>query len=311
VRPRIAFARGSRQAVLFATAIAALTLGAAPHAYAAHPPPGHGINDAGVEDPLEGLNRFFYKINRVIDHVLLRPLALGYQHITPKPIQKAVHNVVTELGEPLVFVNDVLQIKPKRAVGTAVRFGINATFGLAGTFDPAAGIGLPHHDNGFAITLGRYGIKPGPYVFLPLLGPTDFRDLIGLGVDTYADPIRLVQYPYANTVTIGVAVFDGLDQRVRAESDLNQIEEMGTDPYATLRSLYLQDKEAQIRGDKPLNIQELPDFDAGSDANPMTTAPKTPDAAPPPEASSPPATPAEPPHIDPPPPAQAPAAATP
>jgi phospholipid-binding lipoprotein MlaA len=274
--------RGGRPFALCLSAAATLLIWA-PQAHAAHPPPGHGATDSAIEDPLEPINRFFYKINRVIDHALLRPLALGYQKVMPKPLQKAVHNVVTELGEPLVFTNDLLQLKPKRAAGTAARFVTNATLGVAGTFDPAKKFGLPHRDNGFGVTLARYGIKPGPYVFLPLLGPANFRELIGLGVDTYADPVRLANYPYSNTVTIGVFVLGGLDERARAEEDLTQVEEMGTDPYATLRSLYLQNREAEIRGEQPLKIEELPDFaDPAAEASPaaVPNAPAATEAAP-------------------------------
>ncbi len=214
-----------------------------------------------VEDPFEGVNRRFYAIHEAIDHAILRPLALGYSHGVVTPIRKGLHNFVTELGEPMVFGNDVLQLRMKRAAKTFGRFVINATIGVGGLFDPATKIGLPHHDNGFGTTLGRYGVKPGPYLFFPILGPSNFRDVLGAGMDIYSDPLGRIHYPSRTNVLIGVAVVRGLDTRADAEADLQQIESMGTDSYATLRSLYMQQREADIRGEKPVSVEDLPSFD--------------------------------------------------
>ena len=240
-----------------------------------------------VEDPFEGINRRFYAIHEAIDHAILRPLALGYSHGVVTPIRKGLHNFVTELGEPMVFGNDVLQLRIKRAAITAGRFLINATAGVAGLFDPATKIGLPHHDNGFGTTLGRYGVKPGPYIFLPLIGPSDFRDIIGTSVDFYSDPLGRIHYPKRGYVLLGIGIVGGLDQRANAEADLQQIESMGTDSYATLRSLYLQSRQAEISGGDTVNIQTLPDFD---DA-PMSPAPAAAAAAPSPTDQAPAVTP--------------------
>ena len=201
-----------------------------------------------VEDPFESLNRRFYAIHQGIDHAVLRPLALGYSHATAGPIGKALHNFVTEIGEPVVFGNDVLQLRIKRAATTLARFVLNGTVGLAGLLDPATGMGLPYHDNGFGTTLGRYGIRPGPYIFLPLVGPTTLRDLIGTGMDFYSDPLGRFHYHDRGDVLVGITVISGLDERANAESDLQQIEAMGTDSYATLRSLYTQKRAADIHG---------------------------------------------------------------
>ncbi len=213
-------------------------------------PPSHAL---GVEDPFEGMNRFFYGIHEAIDHVILRPLALGYSQAAA-PVRKGLHNFINEIGEPMVFANDVLQLRMKRAGATLSRFVINGTIGVGGLFDPAAKMGLEYHDNGFGTTLGRYGVKPGPYVFLPLFGPSNFRDLIGAGLDVYLDPLGRIHYPSRAQVQTGVAIVRGVDQRVEAEPDLQQIESMGTDSYATLRSLYLQQREAEINGEKPVSV---------------------------------------------------------
>jgi phospholipid-binding lipoprotein MlaA len=248
-----------------------------------------------VEDPFEALNRRGYAINRAIDRAVLRPLALGYAHGTPGFLQKALHNLIVLLSEPVVFGNDVLQLRIARAAGTFTRFATNATVGIGGLFDPATKWGIPHHNNGFGTTLGRYGVKPGPYVFVPLLGPSNFRDLIGQAVDLYSDPINQVHYQGRKDVTAGVWVVGGIDQRANAEADLEQIEQMGTDPYATMRSLFMQNREAEIHPGRGVDIENLPSFDetpsapapaAPPAAQPGTTSPSA-QASPPPAATDP------------------------
>lgn len=229
-----------------------------------------------IEDPFEGLNRSLYKLNHIIDQAVLRPLALGYEHRAPRPLQKVLHNLVVELSEPVVFGNDVLQLHIARAAGTATRFIANATIGFGGLLDPATKWGLPHHNNGFGTTLGRYGVQPGPYLFLPLFGPSNFRDLIGQGVDFYSDPISRIQYEGREYVMAGIWIIGGIDQRANAEGDLEQIDQMGADPYATLRSLYLQNRQSEIHPGQGVNIEDLPDFDE----TPTSPAPAAPPAQP-------------------------------
>jgi phospholipid-binding lipoprotein MlaA len=273
-----------------AAAAGAWALAAAAHGQiAGPPPPAHPAatsSDAfAVEDPFEKMNRRFYAIHQGIDHALLRPLALGYSHATSGGLRKGLHNVVTLLGEPVVFGNDVLQLRPKRAAITLGRMVIDATIGLLGVFDPATRMGLPHHDNGFGTTLGRWGVKPGPYLFIPLVGPTNFRDVIGTAVDFYSDPIGRIHYHDRGDVLVGTTVVGGLDERANAESDLEQIESMGTDSYATLRSLYTQKREADIHGGNAVSINNLPDFDDPGASTPA--APAEPPATPPPAATDP------------------------
>ncbi len=214
-----------------------------------------------VEDPFEKLNRRGYALNNAIDRAVLRPLALGYSHGAPGFLQKALHNLVIELSEPIVFANDVLQLRINRAATTFTRFATNATVGVAGLFDPATKYGLLHHDNGFGTTLGRYGIQPGPYLFIPLLGPSNFRDVIGTAVDFYADPLSRIHYHDRAYVQSGVWLISGIDTRANAEPDLERIEQMGTDPYATMRSLFMQNRQAEIHPGRGVNIETLPNFD--------------------------------------------------
>lgn len=234
-------------------------------------------------DPLEGANRAFYAVHLFLDRILFRPAAMVYKTIVPKFLRKGIRHVISNITEPVVFVNDVLQLKPKRAVRTFARFAINSTLGIGGVLDIAKAARLPHHDNGFGDTLGRYGVGPGPYLFLPLIGPTDLRDLLGGQADGAVLPIA-VGYPFdSSDYGIPHAVVGGLDLRVEADADLKALLGSAADPYATLRSVYLQSRAAEIDGirhgapaaapDDPLVDPEAP---AGAPATP--TGPATPDA---------------------------------
>ena len=277
--------------------VTALLAAAACVALAGAASPAAAQTNGAIDDPMEGVNRQFYKLHQGFDRVLLRPAAFAYQRIFPKVVRKALHNFLSNIDEPLIFANDLLQLRVARAGRTAVRFATNTTFGGAGFFDPAAKAGFPHHDNDFGATMARYGVAPGPYVFLPLMGPSTLRDLIGSGVEVAVNPLALAGYHSLggfNAAAIAGAlthrtslgafnaaaiVVGGLDQRVDADEDLKRIDQMGTDSYATLRSLYLQSRQAEISGGDTVNIQNLPDFED----TPMTpAAPAAPSAASPP-----------------------------
>lgn len=263
-------------------AFAAATLASPSHAAKA--------SDAlAVNDPFEKANRRFYASHEKFERAIIRPLAHGYETVVPKPVRDAVHNLFTEIGEPMVFANDMVQLRFARAVRTAARFAANATIGVGGLMDPATRLGLPHHDNSFGDTLGRYGVTAGPYLYLPLLGPTDFRDAIGMAVDYATNPVGWGHYRNDWLVRSSIWIVGGLDSLVRAEPDLEAIEN-NTDPYASMRSFYLQNREAEIHGNAPIKLQDLPQFDdelepppAGSSA-PASPAPAN--AAPPSAAGS-------------------------
>jgi phospholipid-binding lipoprotein MlaA len=237
------------------------------------------------EDPFEKTNRWFYRSYRSSDRSLMRPLALGYARYTPQPLQMGLRNVLTEVREPQVFANDMVQFRFKAAAKTLARFVVNATVGIAGLTDPAAKWGLPHENNGFGDTLGRLGMRPGPYVFLPWFGPSDFRDMIGKAVDLLTDPVGWGHYENDEWVRGGVWFIGGLDQRAQAEDDLERIDMMGTDSYATMRSYFLQSRQAEINEGAQVKIEELPSFDE-EPAPPPAAAPAQPAPATPPAAPS-------------------------
>jgi phospholipid-binding lipoprotein MlaA len=213
---------------------------------AAMSPPLHVRHAPG--DPLEKFNRSMFRIHQKLDRAMLRPAAMGYQHAVPKPMRSGIRHFFSNLGEPVVFANFVLQLKPKSAVRTLVRFLINSTVGVGGLIDVAKSkaVELPHQPNSFGDTLGFYGVKPGPYLFLPLMGPSDFRDFVGNQVDGLALP-NIVGDPFDDLdYAIPKAVLTGLDLRAESDADLHALLDDALDPYATLRSVYLQDRAGEI-----------------------------------------------------------------
>ncbi|MBA3898135.1 MAG: VacJ family lipoprotein [Sphingomonadaceae bacterium] len=257
-------------------------------------------------DPLEGLNRGLFSIHQALDRFLFRPAAIAYRTVIPKVIRTGVRHIFSNLGEPVVFVNDVLQLKPKRAAKTFERFAINSILGIGGVLDVAKGEKLPHRNNGFGNTLGRYGIGPGPYLFLPLIGPTDLRDLAGGQADAAVLPVAIgnpfdrIEYQAPH------AVLTGLDLRAESDGDLKALLDGAADPYATLRSVFLQSRTAEVgelrhgKGgeanplDDPLADPEAPAAVAGPKASPSDRnagAPPLTDTPADPEPASPPPTP--------------------
>lgn len=240
--------RGTALAAL----VGALVISGAPAAYAAetHAP----------GDPWEKLNRFGYAVEGALDRVVIGPIAVLFRNIAPGQIGHGIHNLIVNLSEPNAFVNDMLQGRVKRAGVPAGRFLTNSTIGLLGLFDVATHLGLTHHDNEFGVTLGVWGAGPGPYMYVPLIGPTTVRDVIGAGVDALIDPIHWASYANRPEISIARGVVSGLDKRVMTEAQLNSLLSDAADPYATLRSVYLQNKEGEIHG-QVVPLEGLPSFD--------------------------------------------------
>ena len=210
-------------------------------------------------DPWERSNRTGFAIEQALDKAIIGPATKVNKFLTPGIIGKAIHNFLVNLGEPLVVANDMLQLRPARAGKALVRFVVNSVFGVAGTIDAAGKGGLPHRNSSFGDTLARYGVKPGPYIFLPLIGPSTVRDLFGNAVDDAINPVNFVAYPYRTESAITLAVMGGLDQRLLNDEDLRTLMGQAADPYATLRSTYLQNREGEIHGDTPPPV--LPDLE--------------------------------------------------
>ena len=228
---------------------------------------------ASKVDPAEKINRVGYAIHQFFDRILIRPVALTYQRAVPGVVRDGVRHMLDNLGEPNIVANDLLQGRVRMARTATLRFAANSTFGVLGFFDVATRGGLPRHENGFDLTLGRAGMKPGAYLFVPLLGPTTVRDAIGSAANILLDPVRAFVPHDAHTFIIAKGVVDGIDLRARADSQLTAVLSDATDPYATLRSVYLQNEQSKI-DDNSTTLPALPDFD--EDATPA--APSSPPA---------------------------------
>lgn len=249
---------------------AALVIGEAHAATPANGPP--------PEDPWERMNRRFYATQEGVSR-LFGPVARIYQALTPGPIGDAIHNMIANLHEPIVIANDVLQFRLRDAARESLRTVLNSTAGIGGMIDVATPNGLVRKDNDFGVTLGKLGVGPGPYLYFPLIGPSDVRDLAGMGVDTVLTPLTWTRFPGHQTLLITSTVVGGLDMRVRSGPQLAAILGEAADPYATLRSVYLQNREAAIRGEAaPPVLEPLDDEPAATP--PAPTAP-TPDSTPP------------------------------
>lgn len=232
-------------------------------------------------DPFETFNRSSYDFSMTVDKAVLRPVALGYRHVVPRPARDGVRNMISNLGEPLVFVNDVLQLKIGRAFKTLGRFVINSTLGLAGLFDPAKRkpFHLVHHNNSLGDTLGVYGVGPGPYIYIPILGPTTLRDAVAGQLEGLLLP-RVSRTPFGlREYTISTAVVGGLGQRADADDDLRNITADSIDPYATLRSVVLQDRVGEIEGLKSGHFDDVTKVPLAVPADPALDLPELDDPA--------------------------------
>ncbi len=198
-------------------------------------------------DPAAAFNETSYRLTQDLDQVFLEPVAYAYRDGLPDPLRDGLGNVVKNLGEPTNFINFLLQGKIGKAFETLTRFAINSSIGLGGLIDFAEkpGIGLPHRRNGFANTLGFYGVEPGAYLYLPVTGATTVRDLIGNGFNQLPLPL-IVGKPFNKPeYTIPFFVISSLDARLEVDSELKRIDAT-VDPYAARRESYLWTRERDI-----------------------------------------------------------------
>jgi phospholipid-binding lipoprotein MlaA len=212
-----------------------------------------------TNDPLEPTNRFFYRINSGIDAVVFKPAAIGYRAIFPRPVRNALHNVLANLASPVILTNDILQTKPRRAGDTFMRFLINSTVGIGGFMDVATDLGYPRHDTDFGVTLALWGADPGPFLFLPVIGPSDPRDAAGFGVGILMDPFTWVgQGAVVTALDWSRYVVSAADARERVLDEVDNIKKTALDPYATFRSLYRQHRQSEIEQTQNDNRATVP-----------------------------------------------------
>jgi phospholipid-binding lipoprotein MlaA len=206
-----------------------------------------GSNRAPREDPIQALNIQTYALTQAVDTAIVAPAAIGYQRAIPEPIRAGIRHFFNHITLPVVFINDLLQLHPGRAAKTLARFAINSTVGIVGLVDVAKrkGINLPYRPNGFANTLGYYGVKTGPFLFVPLIGPTTIRDLIGLVVDRLFLP-NVVGKPFNQPAyAVGATLVGSIDYRAEYDVQLRKIQ-AEANPYAAARANYLKRRQAEI-----------------------------------------------------------------
>jgi phospholipid-binding lipoprotein MlaA len=204
-----------------------------------------GARAQEVSDPLEPVNRAIFRFNDVVDQAVFEPAARGYRYATPEPVRRSVRNFFFNLRSPVIFANDILQGERERAGVTLGRFMINTTLGVAGFFDFASQLGYPPHDEDFGQTLGRWGVGPGPYLMLPLLGPSTLRDTGGRFGDYLFDPLN--QCCVGADEQLGRMVGGAVSDREQALEVIDDLRRNSLDMYATVRSAYAQRRAAQIR----------------------------------------------------------------
>lgn len=238
-------------------------------------------------DPMERVNEESYRITQAVDEAVVEPVAYAYRDVLPEPIRDGLGNVVRNLGEPSNALNFLLQGKVGKAFETLGRMAINSTIGVGGLFDVAGKkADLPYRRNGFANTLGVYGVGPGPYLYLPVTGATTVRDLGGSILDQLLLPVAVGkpfnQTPYAATYF----VVNGLDQRLAFDEEIAVIRS-SEDPYFLRRQTYLAKRRrdiAELKGE-PVSEEDaawLEELEAmkAAPAAPESTAPVEPPANP-------------------------------
>ncbi len=223
-----------------------------------------------ANDPFEPMNRYFFQVNRDLDALLLRPLAVMYREGLPIGVRNSVRNVLRNMKSPVVFANDIFQGDFDRAAQTGGRFVANTLAGFGGIGDVATGDiegpdsgGIPYHDEDFGQTLGAWGTGEGFYLVLPLVGPSSARDAVGMVVDTFLDPFTYIIDSDARLVFSATRRGLGaVDFRSRNIETIDEIERTSIDFYATVRSLYRQRRNAEIRnGEDELANSTPPDID--------------------------------------------------
>jgi phospholipid-binding lipoprotein MlaA len=212
-----------------------------------------------INDPFEEFNRAFHSVNMFADEVVVAPVAIGYTTIVPKPARRSITNFMDNLTSPVTLANDLLQFEFVRASTTLSRMVINSTIGIGGLFDPAQSMGLDGHKEDFGQTLAVYGFGEGFFFMAPLLGPAPPRDLLGIVIDSAINPLNYTQQQDTWLLRIGLATFDTVNDRAENIETLQNLERTSLDYYATLRSMYRQNRKSEIANGRDLN--DLPDFE--------------------------------------------------
>ena len=223
--------------------------------------PGEGSSleddDALVWDPFEPVNRGIWAFNDTLDAYLLEPVAIGWDFVLPRRVQLCVNNFFSHLLLPVRIANDLFQLKPVKALEDGGRFVVNTLVGVGGLFDPASAGGIPRHDEDFGQTLGHWGVPPGPYLVLPVLGPSNPRDGVGLAVDS---AMAVQSFFVSLPILAGAAVVDAVNTRSLTIEEVRAEREAAFDFYVAVRAAYTQYREHRV-----YDRSEVPEESSGDE----------------------------------------------
>ncbi len=197
---------------------------------------------ASDDDPLEPMNRAIFEFNEIVDDNVLKPIAKGYKYVTPDPVEVGISNFFSNLGEIGTITNDLLQLKFAQAGRDTMRFFLNSTLGIFGIFDVATPLGLSKNKEDFGQTLGFWGVPDGPYLVLPFLGPSSFRDGPSMIVDYEISPVEQLHHEERQVLQ----TLDIVDTRARLLRATKILDTAAKDKYIFIRESYLQKRESQV-----------------------------------------------------------------
>lgn len=207
-----------------------------------------------IYDPYENVNRKIFALNDVFDRYFAEPIAKGYRSLIPRPARNSVRNFLNNLASPISGVNSLMQGKVDNSLATFSNFFINSTIGIGGLFDVAGQKGIIYKSEDFGQTLGHYGTKPGAYLLLPVLGPSTIRDFGGWSTDTAIHPLGFNLLHIGGEINLvdpdyryGLAIMSGIDMRESLIDIIEDIRKDSFDPYATIRSAYMQKRATDIK----------------------------------------------------------------
>lgn len=215
------------------------------------------------QDPLEKFNRATFAFNDAVDRVALKPAATAYKNVLPGFVQTGVNNFFGNLSDAWSSVNNLLQGKPEEGLSDFTRFALNSTFGIVGILDIASEAGLQKHNEDFGQTLGKWGVPSGPYLMLPLLGPSTIRDTAALPADMWADPWSHKDPVNVRNIGIGVRA---IDQRATVLEASNLFEEAALDRYEFIRDGFMQRRQSQVFDGESEREEEAPQQGTAQDA---------------------------------------------
>ena len=212
---------------------------------------------ASDDDPLEPMNRAIFEFNEIVDDNVLKPIAKGYKYVTPDPVEVGISNFFSNLGEIGTITNDLLQLKFAQAGRDTMRFFLNSTLGIFGIFDVATPLGLSKNKEDFGQTLGFWGVPDGPYLVLPFLGPSSFRDGPSMMVDYELSPVEQLHHEERQVLQ----TLDIVDTRARLLRATKILDTAAKDKYIFIRESYLQKRESQVNDG---NVKEEFEIDVHS-----------------------------------------------